>query len=65
LGKLQANIAKCRKDYDELHCQVCDTKSELTRVKNELTSTREKVVEQLSSTLAHKEQMMDKELEKE
>jgi myosin heavy subunit len=64
-GKLQADVAKCRKDYDDLHCQVRDTKSELTRVKKELTSTKKKIVEQLSSTLSHKERMKDKELEKE
>jgi seryl-tRNA synthetase len=66
LSKLQADIAKWRKDYNEdLHCQVCDTKSELTRVKKELTSTKKKIVEQLSSTRAQKERMKDKELEKE
>jgi hypothetical protein len=64
-SKLQANIAKCRKDYGDLACQVRDTKSELMRVKKELTSTKKKIIEQLQSTLAHKEQMKDKELEKE
>jgi hypothetical protein len=65
LGKLQADIAKCWKDLDDLHCQVRDTKWELTRVKKELTLTKTKIIEQLQSTLSHKEQMKDKELEKE
>jgi hypothetical protein len=38
---------------------------ELTRVKKELTSIKKKIVKQLQSTLAHKERMKDKELEKE
>jgi CO dehydrogenase/acetyl-CoA synthase alpha subunit len=65
-NKLQADVLKCRKDYDDLACQVCDSKWERTRVKKELTlTTKKKIFEQLESTLAHKERMKDKELEKE
>jgi hypothetical protein len=56
---------KSRKDYDGLACQVCNSKLELTRVKKKLTSTKKKILEQLDLTLAHKEGMKDKELEKE
>jgi hypothetical protein len=30
-NKLQANVTKFWKDFDDLACQVCDSKSELTR----------------------------------
>jgi hypothetical protein len=49
-NKLQADGMKCRKGYNDLACQ-----SELTRVNKDLTSTKKKTVEQLESTLAHKE----------
>jgi hypothetical protein len=64
-SKLQVDVTKCGKDFHDLACQVCDSKSELTGVKKELTSTKKKILEQLDSTLAHKELMKDKELEKE
>jgi hypothetical protein len=32
-GKLQADVPKFWKEYDNLACQVCNSKSELTRVK--------------------------------
>ena len=64
-AKLQADVLKSRKDYDDLACQIRDCKSELTRVKKDLTITKKKILEQLESTLAHKERMKDKELEKE
>jgi hypothetical protein len=54
-GKLQADVAKFRKDFNDLACQVCHSKLELTRVKKELAFTKKKIAEQLQSTLAHKE----------
>jgi hypothetical protein len=65
LGKLQADVLKSRKDYDDLACQVCNSELELTKVKKELTSTKKKILGQLDLTLAHKERIKDKELEKE
>ena len=65
-NKLQADGAlKFLTDFDDLACQVRDSKSELTRVKKELSSTKKKILEQIDSTFAHKERMKDKELEKE
>jgi hypothetical protein len=64
-NKLQADALKFRKDFDDLACQVCDSKLELTRVKKELSSSKKKILEQLDLMLAHKERMKDKELEKE
>jgi hypothetical protein len=64
-NKLQADALKFRTDFDDLACQVRDSKSELTRVKKELSSTKKKILEQIDSTFAHKERMKDKELEKE
>jgi hypothetical protein len=56
---------KCWKDFDDLACHFCYYKLKLTRVVKELRTTKKKIVDQLESTLAHKEQMKDKELEKE
>jgi hypothetical protein len=52
-------------EYDDLACQVHDSKLELTRAKKKLTSTKKKIVKQHELTLTHKECMKDKELEKE
>jgi hypothetical protein len=66
LNKLQADVRKCWKDYDDFACQVCNSKLELTRVKKELTLTKKNIVKQHELTFAHtKERMKDKELEKE
>jgi uncharacterized membrane-anchored protein YhcB (DUF1043 family) len=54
LNKLQADVRKYWKDYDDLACQVCDSKSERVRIMKELMSNKKKVVEQLELTLAHK-----------
>jgi hypothetical protein len=52
-------------DYDELATQHRDSKSENSRVKKELMIVKKKVQEQMELTLAHKEQMKDKEIERE
>jgi hypothetical protein len=64
-NKLQADALEFRKDFDDLACQLCNSKLELMRVKKELSSTKKKILEQLDLRLAHKERMKDKELEKE
>jgi hypothetical protein len=64
-GKLQADVLKSQKNYDNLSCKVCDSKLVLTRVKKELTSTKKKILEKLDLTLAHKECIKDKEIRKE
>jgi hypothetical protein len=65
LKKLLVDVTKLRTDYDELVPQHSDSKSKARRLRKELTTTRKRVGEQLELTLAHKEQMKDKEIERE
>jgi hypothetical protein len=64
-NKLQVDLKKSRQGSDDFLAQLRDTKSELSKLKKELTTTKRKIVEQHELTLAHKERMKDKEIEKE
>jgi hypothetical protein len=65
LKKLKSDVIKLRSDYDELANQHRESKSENSRMKKELTIVRKKVFDQMELTLAHKERMKDKEIERE
>jgi hypothetical protein len=64
-SKLQLDLHKSRKDCDDFAVLLRDTKSELVQAKKSITTISKKVVEQLDSTLAHKERMKGMEVQKE
>jgi hypothetical protein len=64
LKKLTSEVQKLWSDYDELVGVHCETKTELNRSKRDFTVARKRVQEQMELTLAHKERMKDKEIER-
>jgi hypothetical protein len=65
LKKLLSNVTKFWMYYNELATQHCDSKSEASCLRKELTTTRKMVQDQLELMLAHKERMKDKEIKRE
>jgi hypothetical protein len=57
LKKLLSEITKLRADYNGLPTQHCNSKSEASRLRKELTTRRKRVGEQLELMLAHKERI--------
>jgi hypothetical protein len=65
LKKLTSEVQRLRSDYDDLVGVQRETKAELQRSKRDFTVARKRVQEQMELTLAHKERMKDKEIERE
>ncbi len=63
--KLQVDLEKTRRYYDNIDCQLCDNKSDVTKLKKELTTLKIRISNQMEKQLAHKERMKDKEVERE
>ncbi len=65
IKKLNVDLEKTRRYYDNIDCQLCDNKSDVTKLKKELTTLKIRISNQMEKQLAHKEQMKDKEIERE
>jgi hypothetical protein len=63
--KLQVDLEKTRRFYDDIDRQLRDNKSDVTKLKKELTTSKKRVSDQMEKQLAHKERMKDKEIERE